>query len=185
MKMNKEFLWGSATASYQCEGGWDLDEKAESMWDRYLHENGLENGDTASDHYHRYREDIRMMKEGGQNAYRFSLSWPRIIKDREGTVNAKGIAFYRSLIEECRRNGIEPFVTLYHWDLPQYWQAKGGWLNREVAFAFQKYCEICFREFNGMIRYWSTFNEPQWFIFCGYMQGNYPPNHVAQIQETA
>ena len=183
VKKKREFLWGSATASYQCEGAWNVDEKAESMWDRYLHDNHLENGDVASDHYHHYEEDIRMMAEGGQNAYRFSLSWPRIIKDREGTVNKKGIAFYRNLIDECRKYHIEPFVTLYHWDLPQYWEEKGGWLNKETCDAFRHYAEVCFSAFKDSVRYWTTFNEPKWFIFCGYMQGNYPPNHVAQVQE--
>jgi len=90
----RKFLWGSATASYQCEGAWNVDEKAESMWDKYLHENNLENGDVASDHYHHYKEDIRLMAEGGQNAYRFSISWPRVIKNKEGDINPKGIAFY-------------------------------------------------------------------------------------------
>ena len=175
--MKRKMLWGSATASYQCEGAWDLDEKAESMWDRYLHENGLENGDVASDHYHHYEEDIRMMAEGGQNAYRFSLSWPRIIRDLEGNVNEKGLAFYDTLIDTCHRYHIEPFVTIYHWDLPQYLEDIGGWQNIETAYHFEKYCETVFRHFNGKVRFWSTFNEPKWFIFSGYMSGNYPPCH--------
>ena len=106
--MNNSFLWGGATASYQCEGAWNEDDKVDSMWDAYLHEKGLENGDVASDFYHRYKEDIRMMKEGGQNSFRFSLSWPRIILDKEGTVNPKGLQFYHDLIDECLRQGIEP-----------------------------------------------------------------------------
>ena len=179
----RKFLWGSASASYQCEGAWNVDDKAESMWDRYLHENNLENGDVASDHYHRYKEDIRMMADGGQNAYRFSISWPRIIKNKEGEVNEKGVAFYNDLINECIKNGIEPYVTCYHWDLPQYWEDEGGWLNKEVAYAFQHYCEVLFKAFGGKVKYWSTFNEPKWFIFSGYMSGNYPPCHVNQIQE--
>ncbi|MBR3005773.1 MAG: family 1 glycosylhydrolase, partial [Erysipelotrichaceae bacterium] len=159
--MKRKMLWGSATASYQCEGAWDLDEKAESMWDRYLHENGLENGDVASDHYHHYEEDIRMMAEGGQNAYRFSLSWPRIIRDLEGNVNEKGLAFYDALIDTCHHYHIEPFVTIYHWDLPQYLEDIGGWQNIETAYHFEKYCETVFRHFNGKVRFWSTFNEPK------------------------
>ena len=179
----RKFLWGSATASYQCEGAWNVDDKAESMWDRYLHENDLENGDIASDHYHHYKEDIRMMAEGGQNAYRFSISWPRVIKNKAGDVNPKGIAFYSDLIDECLKNGIEPYVTCYHWDLPQYWQDEGGWLNKDVAYAFKHYCEVLFKAFRGRVKYWSTFNEPKWFIFSGYMSGNYPPCHVNQVQE--
>ena len=94
----RKFLWGGATASYQCEGAWNEDDKALSMWDKYLHDNNLENGDVASDHYHKYKEDIKLMAEGGHNAYRFSISWPRIIKNKEGEVNKKGIEFYRSFI---------------------------------------------------------------------------------------
>lgn len=173
--MKKDFLWGGATASYQCEGAWNVDNKAESMWDHYLHENRLENGDVASDHYHHFEEDIRMMKEGGQNAYRFSLSWPRIIKNREGEINEKGIAFYNKIINCCIKEGINPFVTLYHWDLPQYWQEVGGWLNEDICNAFAHYAQVCFKAFGDRVYYWSTFNEPKWFTVNGYLIGNYPP----------
>lgn len=178
----RKFLWGGATASYQCEGAWNEDDKALSMWDKYLHDNNLENGDVASDHYHKYKEDIKLMAEGGHNAYRFSISWPRIIKNKEGEVNKKGIEFYRSLIDECRKYDIEPFVTCYHWDLPEYWQECGGWLNKDVVYAFANYCEVLFKEFSD-VKFFSTFNEPKWFIFSGYMSGNYPPNHVGNVQE--
>lgn len=170
----ENFLWGSATASYQCEGAWQEDGKMESMWDRYLHDNNLENGDVASDHFHRYEEDIRMMKEGGQNAYRFSLSWCRILDEQENR-NEKGIAFYRSLIRCCKENGLVPFVTLYHWDLPQYLEEKGGWLNKETVFAYQRFAKVVFEIFGSEVEYWTTFNEPRWFIFNGYWIGNYPP----------
>lgn len=175
--MNGKMLWGSATASYQCEGAWNEDGKVESMWDHYLHQENLENGDVASDHYHRFREDIRQMAEGGQNAYRFSLSWPRIIKNESGKINEKGLDFYRQMIDACHENGIEPFVTCYHWDLPQYLEEKGGWLNKATAAAFQHYCEVVFKAFNGLVDHWTTFNEPKWFVFSGYMSGNYPPCH--------
>ncbi len=175
--MDKGFLWGSATASYQCEGGWDLDEKAESLWDVYLHENGLENGDVASDHYHLFEEDIRQLSEGGQNAYRFSLSWPRIIRDREGHVNEKGIAFYRRILEACHSHGVTPFVTIYHWDLPQYWEEVGGWLNKQTAYGFEHYARVCFEAFSDLVRDWVTFNEPKYFCASGYLIGNYPPGH--------
>lgn len=173
--MDKNFLWGGATASYQCEGAWDVDEKASSMWDVYLHENNLENGDVASDHYHHYEEDIRMMAEGGQNSYRFSLSWPRIIKNKNGDVNQKGLDFYHGILDACEKYGIEPFVTLYHWDLPQYWEETGGWLNHEVCGAFEHYAKVCYEAFGDKIRNWTTFNEPKWFVVNGYMIGNYPP----------
>ena len=173
--MNSNFLWGGATASYQCEGAWNIDDKAESMWDHYLHENNLENGDVASDHYHHFEEDIKMMKDGGQNAYRFSLSWPRIIKNRAGDINPKGIEFYNKLINCCLKNGITPFVTLYHWDLPQYWQEVGGWLNLDTSRAFAHYSEVCFKAFGDKVKLWTTFNEPKWFTVNGYLIGNYPP----------
>ncbi|MBQ1533708.1 MAG: glycoside hydrolase family 1 protein, partial [Erysipelotrichaceae bacterium] len=177
MALNDHFLWGSATASYQCEGAWDLDEKAESNWDRYLHVNGLENGDVASDFYHHYEEDIRMLAEGGQNAFRFSLSWPRIISDINGTVNRKGLDFYHRVIDTCLRYNVEPFVTLYHWDLPQYLEDEGGWLNRKTCDAYLHFTEVCFKEFSGKVKYWTTFNEPRWTIFNGYLIGNYCPGH--------
>ncbi|MBR4471386.1 MAG: glycoside hydrolase family 1 protein [Erysipelotrichaceae bacterium] len=174
--MKEDFLWGSATASYQCEGAWDEDEKEESMWDVYLHENHLENGDVASDHYHHYKEDIRMMAESSQNAYRFSLSWPRIMR-RDGSINEKGISFYRELLKTCHEYHITPFVTLYHWDLPQYLEEKGGWLNVETADAFEKYAKVCFDAFHDLVDHWVSFNEPKYFAASGYLIGNYPPGH--------
>lgn len=175
--MNKEFLWGSATASYQCEGAWDLDEKVESMWDRYLHDNNLENGDIASDFYHRFEEDIQMLKDGGQNAFRLSLSWPRIIKNKEGEINLLGISFYKKVLQCCHKNNVVPFVTIYHWDLPQYWEQEGGWLNEEVCYAYQHYAKVCFDAFQNDVQHWVTFNEPKWFVMSGYLIGNYPPAH--------
>ena len=182
MPLNKGFLWGGATASYQCEGAWNVDDKTESMWDRYLQEGNYETGDVASDHYHRYEEDIRMMAEGGHNSYRLSLSWPRIIKNREGEVNLKGIKFYRSLLGCCKKYGITPFVTIYHWDLPQYWEDLGGWLNEETCYAYAHYAKVCFENFGDLVEYWTTFNEPKWFTASGYLVGNYPPGHNS-VQE--
>ncbi len=173
--LTEKFLWGGASASYQCEGAWDLDDRVESMWDHYLHEEQLENGDVASDHYHHFEEDIKMMKEGGQNAYRFSLAWPRIIKNKAGEINEKGIAFYHKVLDCCHKYGIEPFVTLYHWDLPQYWEETGGWLNQEVCDAFEHYAKVCYDHFHEKITHWVTFNEPKWFVCSGYLIGNYPP----------
>ena len=174
MKLNNEFLWGSATASYQCEGAWQEDDKVESNWDKYLHDNHYENGDVASDFYHHYKEDIAMLKKSGQNAFRFSFSWTRIIGE-DGSKNQKGLDFYHSVIDECLKYGIEPFVTLYHWDLPQYLEDNGGWLNRKTCEAYREYAKTCFKEFNGKIKYWTTFNEPKWTIVSGYLVGNYPP----------
>ncbi|MBY7141975.1 glycoside hydrolase family 1 protein [Virgibacillus sp. NKC19-3] len=173
--MNENFLWGTATASYQCEGGWNEGGRVPSLWDVYLHENNLENGDDASDHYHKYKEDIRLMKEGGHKAYRFSIAWPRIIKNKEGEVNPEGIQFYHNVIDECLKNGIEPFVTLFHWDLPQYLEDRGGWIERDICSAFVEYARVCFEAYKDKVTFWSTFNEPRYYVFSGYKIGNYPP----------
>ncbi|MFV0255003.1 MAG: glycoside hydrolase family 1 protein, partial [Erysipelotrichaceae bacterium] len=130
-----------------------------------------------------YEEDIKMMKEGGQNSYRLSLSWPRIIKNRAGEINEKGIEFYRKVLKCCLSNGIEPFVTIYHWDLPQYWEETGGWLDNGVCAAFEKYAKVCFENFGDLVKYWTTFNEPKWFVVNGYFIGNYPPG-INDIQKT-
>lgn len=177
MTLRKDFLWGGATASYQCEGAWNEDDKALSMWDKYLHEGGYETGDVASDHYHHFREDIKMMKDGGQNSYRFSISWPRIIKNIEGEINPKGIKFYRDLLLCLKENNITPFVTIYHWDLPQYLEDKGGWLNEETCYAYQYFAKVCFDNFGDLVKHWVTFNEPKWCTASGYLIGNYPPGH--------
>ena len=179
----KEFLWGGATASYQCEGGFKEGNRVPSNWDKYLHENGLENGDVACDHYHRYEEDIRMMKEGGQNSYRFSIAWPRIISGRLGEVNEEGVDFYNRLIDTCFSYGIVPMVTIFHWDLPQYLEDEGGWLNRETCGAYTHFAEVCFERFGDRVKLWTTFNEPRYYTFSGYLIGNYPPGHQ-NLQET-
>ena len=140
----EKFLWGTATASYQCEGAWNEDGRVESMWDYYLHKNNLEDGDIASDHYHRFKEDIKYMKDGGHNTYRFSLAWPRIIKNIDGEINTKGIEFYHKLIDECIDNGITPFVTIYHWDLPQFLKKKVDRLNKETIDAYIHYVNVVF-----------------------------------------
>ncbi|HIY57218.1 MAG TPA: glycoside hydrolase family 1 protein [Candidatus Tetragenococcus pullicola] len=179
-----KFLWGSATASYQCEGAWNEDGRVPSLWDVYLHENQLEDGDVASDFYHHYKEDIRLMKEGGQTSYRFSISWSRVITDKFGTINPKGIAFYQRVIEECLKNDIEPFVTIFHWDLPDYLEKEGGWLNRSTVDAYLNLCRVLFDKFGDKVRLWATFNEPRYYVFSGYFIGNYPPA-VHDAQKTA
>lgn len=177
MGLKKDFLWGSATASYQCEGAVNVGGRVPSMWDTYLHDGGYETGDVASDFYHHYKEDIKMMAEGGQNTLRLSLAWPRIIKNIKGEINEEGVEFYRDVLKTCQQYGITPFVTIYHWDLPQYLEEKGGWLNEETCYAFEQYAKVCFEKFGDLIEYWVTFNEPKWFTFNGYMVGNYPPGH--------
>src|SRR5262245_38837551 len=137
------FYWGVATAAYQIEGAWNEDGKGPSIWDTYAHTPGkiknADTGDVANDHYHRYQDDVKLMKELGATAYRFSISWPRIFPKGTGQPNTKGLDFYSRLVDEMKAAGIEPFATLYHWDLPQALMDKGGWQNRDTAQAFADY----------------------------------------------
>ncbi|MFL0252517.1 GH1 family beta-glucosidase [Clostridium neuense] len=182
MKFPKDFLFGAASASYQVEGAWNEDGKGISNWDIFSKIPGKTfegtNGDVAVDHYHRYKEDVKLMAEMGLESYRFSISWPRIIPDGDGKVNEKGIEFYNNLINECLKYGIVPFVTLYHWDLPQTLEEAGGWTNKKTIDAFAKYAEVCFRAFGDRVKHWITFNET--IVFCGhgYLAGAHPPGIV-------
>lgn len=174
------FLWGSATAAYQCEGAWNVDGKGLSNWDVFCHsEHNNVNpvtGDVASDHYHRFEEDLDLMRAGNQNAYRFSLAWTRIIPDGTGAVCEEGLAHYDHVINACLERGIEPVVTLYHYDLPQPMFEQGGWENRVTAEAFASYARVCFERYGDRVRYWLTINEPNYDTLCSYGIGNYPPN---------
>jgi beta-glucosidase len=172
-----DFIWGAATSSYQIEGAWNEDGKGESVWDRLTHTLGkVKNGDTgdvACDHYHRYKEDVQIMKEIGLNAYRFSVSWPRIFPTGKEKVNQKGVEFYDNLIDELLENEIEPFVTLYHWDLPVVFNEVGAWESAKVVEAFVSYAEFLFNHYGDRVKYWITFNEPQVFTFLWYPVGLY------------
>lgn len=183
---NKDFLWGSGTASYQCEGAWNEDGKGEGEWDYFNHHSVLnihnEDGDVASDFYHRYKEDIDLMAEGAQNTYRFSISWSRILPDGTGAINQKGIEFYNNVIDYCLKKGVEPNVTLFHYDLPLTLAAQGGWLNNKITDYFNEYAKICFKAFGDRVKIWSTINEPRYYSYCSNMVGNYPPNRHADIQ---
>lgn len=173
------FLWGAATASYQIEGAWDEDGKGESIWDRFSHTPGkITNGDTgdiACDHYHRYLDDIALMRRLGIKAYRFSTSWPRVIPDGRGMVNSRGLDFYDRLVDGLLAANIEPFLTLYHWDLPQALFETGGWLNRDVLYAFADYATLMVKRLGDRVRYWATFNEPAVVAFAGYQWGEHAP----------
>lgn len=173
------FLWGTASSSYQIEGAWNQDDKGESIWDRFCHTPGKiknrDTGDLACDFYHRYAEDIALMAEMGLNAARISLSWPRIIPEGRGKVNQRGIDFYNRVIDELLRRGLEPFVTLYHWDLPQTLEDGGGWPNRELAEYFRDYSEIAARNFGDRVKHWIVFNEPWVFTVLGYLLGIHAP----------
>jgi len=178
-KFPKDFVWGAATASYQIEGAWDEDGKGESIWDRFSHTPGkVDNGDTgdvACDHYHRWREDVALMKDLGLNAYRFSIAWSRIFPEGRGAINQAGIDFYSELVDTLLAEGIEPFATLYHWDLPQVLEDKGGWPDRMVVDAFVEYADVVTRALGDRVKNWTTFNEPWVSAFVGYEEGRHAP----------
>ena len=181
-KFPDEFLWGAATSSYQIEGAWNEDGKGENVWDQICHntkkvQNG-DTGDTACDHYHRYKEDIQLMSELGLKAYRFSVSWPRIFPSGKGTINNKGINFYDNLINELLANEIEPVLTLYHWDLPVPLQKIGGWESREVVDAYVNYASFMFDHYGDRVKKWITFNEPLVFTIWFYSRGLYNKRDV-------
>jgi len=174
------FLWGTATASYQIEGAWNEDGKGESIWDRFSHTPGKiknnDTGDVALDHYHRYKEDVQLIKALGVKTYRFSISWPRIFPQGTGAPNLKGLDFYSRLVDELLANGVEPFATLYHWDLPQALQDRwGGWESRDTAKAFADYASYVAEKLSGRIRHFITINEFTTFVELGYGTGLLAP----------
>ena len=174
-----DFIWGAATASFQIEGAAYGFGKLPSIWDTFSHTPGnVANGDTgdfACDHYNRFVQDIAIMKELGIKAYRFSISWPRVMKDAKNTPNPQGIEFYKKLTDELIKNDIKPVATLYHWDLPQILQDEGGWANRKTAEYFVNFADLMFRELDGRVYQWITFNEPSVFIFLGNLDGVHAP----------
>lgn len=176
------FLWGMATASYQVEGAWNEDGKGESIWDRYAHGvghvKGGDTGDVACDHYHLYRQDIALMKRLNQKSYRFSISWARIQPDGTGVPNQKGLDHYKRVMDAVLEEGIRPFCTLYHWDLPQGLEDKGGWSNRDLAGYFADYAGILAKELSDRISVWAPFNMPWAFTYYGYGIGIHPPNRA-------
>jgi len=176
----KDFYFGTATASYQIEGAAAEDGKGPSIWDVFSHTPGKtfngETGDVACDHYHRHKEDIQIMKDIGLNAYRFSISWPRVMPDGKN-FNQKGIDFYNRLVDELLEAGITPFVTLYHWDLPYALYEKGGWLNPDIAMYFRAYSTFMFDELGDRVKHWITLNEPWCSSFLGYFTGEHAPGH--------
>jgi len=175
----EDFLWGAATASYQIEGAWDEDGKGPSIWDTFSHTPGrVQNGDTgdvACDHYHRWPEDIQLMGEIGLQAYRFSVSWSRLLPAGGGPVNTAGLDFYDRLVDALLEAGITPFVTLYHWDLPQALQDEGGWAARSTAEAFVTYADILSRKLGDRVKNWITHNEPAVVAILGNIEGQHAP----------
>ncbi len=175
----KGFVWGAATSAYQIEGATGEDGRGESIWDRFAKtpskvEDGT-NGDVACDHYHRWKEDVALMKRLGLGAYRFSVAWPRVVPAGRGAVDSRGLDFYSRLVDGLLENGIEPFVTLYHWDLPQPLQDEGGWANRSTAEAFGPYADAVSRRLGDRVRHWITHNEPWCAGLLGYQTGRHAP----------
>jgi len=190
-KFPKGFIWGVACASYQCEGAWNEDGKGPNIWDDFCHDlttQNVRNGDTGDvtcDSYHRYKEDVALMKQHNVKVYRFSISWARVIPDGAGEVNEKGLQFYDDLVNELLDNGIEPWVTLYHWDLPSALQDKGGWLNRDIVKVFGRYAGIIAERFKGRVHNYMTLNEPQCIAQLGYLTGTHAPGWKLGWEKTA
>ena len=174
-----DFRWGAATSSYQIEGAYADDGKGESVWDRFTripyHIENNETADISIDHYHHMLDDVQLMKQVGLKNYRFSICWPRILPDGRGKKNAKGIDFYNRLVDQLLENGIQPNVTLNHWDFPQALQEKGGWLSRDSVDWFADYARVVFDILGDRVKLWSTHNEPWVIAFLGFQIGIFPP----------
>ncbi|MEU3840386.1 GH1 family beta-glucosidase [Streptomyces sp. NPDC028635] len=174
-----DFLWGTATSAYQIEGAVAEDGRSPSIWDTFSHTPGMtaggDHGDVACDHYHRWREDIALMRRLGVNGYRLSVAWPRVLPGGDGPVNPKGLAFYDELTDALLEAGITPSVTLYHWDLPQVLQDRGGWPERDTAFAFAEYAEAVAARLGDRVRLWTTLNEPLCSAWIGHLEGRMAP----------
>ncbi len=179
MTFPENFLWGAASASYQIEGGVDEGGRGVSIWDTFSHTPGnIKNGDTgdaAADSFHRWQEDVQLVKDMGLGAYRFSIAWPRIDPNGDGNWNPKGFAYYDRLVDALLEAGVQPWVTLYHWDLPQALQDRGGWQSEETVQRYTAYAKQVAEHFKGRVRHWFTFNEPQCFIGLGYGSGEHAP----------
>ena len=176
-----DFIWGASTSAYQIEGAPLEDGAGPSIWQRFAHTPGMiangENGDIACDHYHRYKDDVQLMKKLGLKAYRFSISWSRVLPNGVGEINQAGLNFYCNLVDELLANDIVPLVTLFHWDLPAALDDRGGWLNPEIAEWFSHYATTMFRALDGKVKSWATFNEPWVVSDGGYLHGKLAPGH--------
>ncbi|MDZ7361543.1 MAG: GH1 family beta-glucosidase [candidate division KSB1 bacterium] len=179
MNFPPDFVWGAAAASYQIEGGAYDDGKGLSVWDVMCKSPGKistgDSGDVACDHYHRFEDDARLMGEIGLQAYRLSISWPRVLPNGAGAVNEKGLAFYDRLIDALLQNGVQPWVTLFHWDYPHALFCRGGWLNRDSADWFAEYAQIIIDKLSDRVAHWITQNEPQCYIGLGHQTGEHAP----------
>lgn len=187
MSFKKDFAWGVATAAYQIEGAAMDDGRGLSVWDMMCRKPGAikngENGIVACDHYHRYKEDVKLMKELGIKAYRMSVSWPRVMPEGMGRINEKGLAFYDKLVDELLAGGITPYITLFHWDFPYELYCRGGWLNPESPDWFARYTEVVVERLGDRVRHWITMNEPQCFIGMGLQDGVHAPGDKLGVRE--
>jgi beta-glucosidase len=183
------FEWGAATAAYQIEGAVRADGRGESIWDRFSHTPGKvaggATGDVACDHYHRFREDVALLADLGIHAYRFSVAWPRVIPDGDGSVNAEGLDFYDRLVDALSARGIRPFVTLYHWDLPQALEDAGGWPSRSTAEAFARYATVVAERLGDRVQRFATLNEPFVVADHGYRNGSHAPGRTDPLASVA
>jgi beta-glucosidase len=179
MSFPEKFVWGAASAAYQIEGAWNEDGKGPSVWDTFCQKKGAvwngHSGAVACDHYHRYQDDVALMRGIGLQAYRFSISWPRVLPKGVGKVNARGLAFYDKLVDELLAANITPWVTLYHWDLPSALCNRGGWLNPDSSDWFAEYTRVVVAKLSDRVQHWITLNEPQVFISLGYQDGRHAP----------
>jgi beta-glucosidase len=177
----KDFVWGAATSAYQIEGSPLADGAGPSIWQRFAHTPGMmangDTGDVACDHYRRFRDDVQLMRALGLKSYRFSVAWARVLPEGTGRINQKGLDFYSSLVDELLKNGIEPNVTLFHWDLPAALDDRGGWLNRDIAHWFAEYAGVMFKALDGRVKRWTTLNEPWVVTDGGYLHGALAPGH--------
>lgn len=188
MGFSENFVWGAATSSIQIEGASTEDGKGENIWDVYAKEEGRihegQDAVTACDHYHRFRDDVAMMKEMGIKAYRFSVDWSRVLPEGRGRVNEKGVRFYHELIDELLANGIEPYLTLYHWEMPYELYKCGGWMNPESVRWFGDYAKLVAERFSDRVKYYFTINEPQCFTGLGYLTAEHAPGLKAPVRDT-
>jgi len=179
MNFPASFHFGAATSAYQIEGAVHEDGRQPSMWDEFAHNSGRiadgSHGDVACDHYHLWREDVDLLRSLGHNAYRFSIAWPRVIPEGRGSVNAKGLDFYDRLVDRLLEQGIAPYATLYHWDLPLPLHAQGGWLQRDTAYAFANFADVVARRLGDRVHSYATLNEPRCSATVGYLEGRHAP----------
>lgn len=187
MSFPRDFVWGAATAAYQIEGAAFEDGKGLSVWDTCCKKEGFvkdgDSGNIACDHYHRYKEDVQLMKEMGLKAYRLSISWPRVLPEGIGKVNEKGLEFYDKLVDELLSNGITPYITLFHWDYPHELYKKGGWLNPDSSDWFAEYTKVVIERLSDRVTHWITENEPQCYINLGHHRGIHAPGLKLDMSE--